>query len=102
MELDELAREGQPAPRACVLLFGRSHLSELLEDRLLILGRDADPGIRYGNLRGPVLRARGDVNPTPLRGELQGVGQEIQEHLLDLALVPPKRPQALVARGPQG
>jgi hypothetical protein len=37
-----------------------------------------------------------DVNPAPLWGELQGVGQEVQKHLLDLALVATNPPEPLV------
>jgi hypothetical protein len=70
MEFDELPGERQPEAGALDLLVCRPHLPELLEDRLLILGRDADPGIRHGHLGDLVMRPRADVNPPPLGGEL--------------------------------
>ena len=50
MQLDKLAGEGQPEPGAFDLLVRRPQLAELLEDRLLILGRDASPSVRDGDL----------------------------------------------------
>src|SRR6266852_6561137 len=45
VQLDELARERQPKPRALRLLVRRPHLAKLLEHRLLIPRRDADAGV---------------------------------------------------------
>src|SRR4030088_2226384 len=96
MELDELPGERQPESRALDLLVRRPHLPELLEDRLLILGRDADPGIRHGHLGDLVTHPGANVDLAPLGGELPGIGQEVKEHLLDLALVPANLPQPLI------
>src|SRR5713101_6032780 len=65
VELDELPGERQPESSAFDLLVCRPHLSELLEDRLLILGRDADSGIRHRNLGDLVMHPSADVNPAP-------------------------------------
>src|SRR5260370_16954156 len=100
VELDEFPGERQPESRALDLLVCRPHLPELLEDRLLILGRDADSGIRHGNLGDPLMHPGADINPAPLGGELQGVGEEVEEHLLDLSLVPTNYPHALINRFP--
>src|SRR5919197_5925198 len=45
VELYELPAEGQPQPRALCLPLCSAHLPELLEHRLLVLGRDADSGV---------------------------------------------------------
>src|SRR5262249_45950573 len=67
-------------------------LSELLEDRLLVLWRDADARVTDRHLDRSVHRDRPHLDAAPLGRELQGVGQEIQEYLLDLALVGARRP----------
>src|ERR1700730_5681143 len=101
VELDELPGEGQPEPRALNLLLCRPDLSKLLEDRLLVLRRDAYPGVRDSNLGDLVMHPDADVNPAPLWGELQGVGQEVQKDLLDLALVALNRPKPFIYRVPE-
>src|SRR5262249_13715273 len=87
MQLDELAGEGQPQAGTLHLLVRCSHLPELLEDRLLILRRDANAGVADRYLYAAVSRPRPYLDPPALWGELQCVGQEVQEHLLDLAFV---------------
>src|SRR5713101_6933155 len=42
------------------------------------------------------MQTGGDVDLPPFRRELQGVGQEVQEHLLHLPLVAPDHPETLV------
>src|SRR5215813_13484827 len=51
VQLDEPPSEGEAQPRALALarVVG-THLPELLEHRGLILGRDADAGVGYGDL----------------------------------------------------
>src|SRR5712691_7712282 len=68
--------------------------------RLRLATRPAATG-RDGNLGDLVMRPGPDVNPAPLGGELQGVGQEVQEHLLHLPLVAPNRPQPFIYRVPE-
>src|SRR4029450_3150673 len=87
VELDKLAGEGEAQTRALTLALGLPDLAELLEDRLLILGRDADAGVGDRHLDGAVRGYCPHGDPPALRGELHGVGEEVEEHLLDLALV---------------
>src|SRR5262249_4507735 len=50
VQLDELPGQGQPEPGSLDLLVRRAHLPELLEDRLLILWRDAHARVGDGDL----------------------------------------------------
>src|SRR5439155_11201824 len=95
MEFDELPGEREPKSGALDLLVCRPNLPELLEDRLLILRRDADPRVADCYLDEAVLQPGADVDPSPFGRELQGVGQEVQEHLLHLSLVTTDDPQTL-------
>src|SRR5262245_66563595 len=52
MQLYELPGQIQPEPCALDLLVRRPDLPELLEDRLLILRRNADPGVAHRHLDG--------------------------------------------------
>jgi hypothetical protein len=85
VQLHELLSERQPEPRA-LLLAGMlaPNLAELLEDRRLILGRDPDARIADGDRDGPLGCRGGEADPAPLRGELDGIGQEVQQDLLHL------------------
>jgi len=98
MQLYELPRQRQAKPGALHLLGRRSHLPELLEDRLLVLRRDADAGVADRDLDGPVHGPAPDVDPAAIRGELDGVRQQVQEHLLDLPLIAPDLAQSLIRR----
>src|SRR3989454_232265 len=89
MEFNELAAEGESEAGALHLLHRRPHLPELFEHRLLILRRDAHPGIAHGNLRRLVLPRGANFDSSPFGRELQSVREEVQEHLLDLPLVGP-------------
>jgi hypothetical protein len=88
MQLHELLGQGQAEPRA-LLLAGvlTPHLAELLEDRRLILGRDPDSGVADGDGDHAIGRRDGEADSAPLRGELHGIGQEVQQDLLHLPLV---------------
>src|SRR5262249_49896562 len=77
MQLDELARERQPEPSALYLLVCRPDLSELLEDRFLVLRRDTDTSVGDRDLRYAFVDRGADIDPAGLGRELQGVGQEI-------------------------
>src|SRR4029450_1662404 len=89
VQLDELLREGQPEARAFLLAcLIAPHLAELLEDGRLILGGDPDPGVGDGDLDRAVFPAGLKADPAPFRGELHGIGEEVEQDLLDLALIP--------------
>src|SRR5262249_29496279 len=92
MQLDELAGERQPESGAFHLLVRRPHLAELLEDGLLIRGGDADAGVRDGDLNQAVVHRGSDIDLAALRRELDRVGEEVQQHLLHLALIGSARP----------
>src|SRR2546427_13135521 len=47
VQLDELPTEGQPQPRSFLLRRAGPDLTELLEHGLLVLWRDADPGVAH-------------------------------------------------------
>src|SRR5206468_3068603 len=87
LQLDELSRQREAETGALALARGVAYLAELLEDRVLVLWRDADPGVGDGYLDGAIRVERTHVDPAALGRELHGVGQQIQEHLLELALV---------------
>src|SRR5262245_1538826 len=65
MQLDELAREGQPELGALDLPVRRPHLVKLLENRLLIVGGDAHPGVGDRDLSQRIPCLSVDVDPTP-------------------------------------
>src|SRR5262249_54149751 len=98
MQLDELPRERQAQASALHLLVRRPDLPELLEDRLLILGGDADSRVRDAALNQAVVHPGSDVDPAALRRELDRVGEQVQQHLLHLALVGADGVQVLVER----
>src|SRR5262249_28975721 len=102
MQLDELAGESQPEPGTPDLLVWRPDLPELLEDRLLVLSRDADAGVGDGDLDRVLVHHRGDVDPAARGRELPSIGQEVQEQLLDLALVAADRSHRAVDRALEG
>src|SRR5215813_7488174 len=99
MKLDELPRQCETEPRALDFLVGRPDLPKLLEHRLLILRRDADSGVAYRDLNGPVHRFRPDLNAAALGRELDRVRKQVQEHLANLSLVSLDLTDPLVDRG---
>src|SRR4030095_8149654 len=89
VQLDKLLREGQPEARpfllACLVV---ANLAELLEDRRLVLGGNPDPRIADCDLDCSIREPGLEADPAPFRGELDRVGEEVEQDLLDLALVP--------------
>jgi len=69
-------------------LQGVPHLRELLEDALVVLGRDADAGVgdREHHRRAPGVELGADADLAAL-GELERVGDQVAQDLRDLALV---------------
>src|SRR5215831_21145007 len=55
VEFYKLPAQGEPESRTLNLLRRRPHLAELLEDFLLILRGDADPGVADRDLRESIL-----------------------------------------------
>src|SRR5262250_1302213 len=102
MQLNELPGQGQPEPGSLDLLVCRSHLPELLEDRLLILRRDAHAGVGYGDLGHAVVHRGAHVDPPALGCELESVGEEVQEDLLHLPFVAPDHAYTVVDGTPEG
>src|SRR3990170_3602862 len=88
VELDQPPREGEAEPGAlplpCVIV---AHLAELLEHRRLVLCRDPDAGIGDRHRHRPAVQRRAHGDLASLRSELDRVGQKVEQHLLDLALV---------------
>ena len=83
MQVDELPRQGEAEPCALDFLVHRPHLPELLEDRLLVLGGDAHAGVGDRHLHHAIVHGRSDVDTAPLGRELDRVGEQVQEHLLE-------------------
>src|SRR6476646_3904603 len=88
MQLDEFARQRETQSGAFLLVrVAASDLTELLEYRLLVLGGDADSRVMNGDDE-PVDRAAGaDPDLTAVRCELYRVRQQVEQDLLELALV---------------
>jgi len=95
VQLNEFLRQGESQTSVLHLLVCRPHPAELLEYLVVILGGDADTGIGYGHLDQFLVHCRLDVDPTALRGELDSVGEEVQDHLFHLSLIGPNHPHPL-------
>src|SRR5712692_10892103 len=87
VQLDELATERQAQAGPFLLRRARPDLAELLEDDALIFRGDTNPGVPHRYLHTSVPRRRLNRDPTPFRGELDRIRQEIQQDLLDLPLI---------------
>jgi len=84
----QVAGNAQPQPGSAILAGGRTvHLPEGFKDHLLLIGRDADPGIGDGETQsGRALRflfrfRRHRHDHFPLLGELDRVADQIGQHL---------------------
>src|SRR5437016_5323792 len=76
VELDELSRQREPEAGALALARGVAHLAKLLEDRLLVRRRDAEPGVGDRHFDGAVCGQRAHVDPAALgRSEERRVGK---------------------------
>src|SRR5215467_10913694 len=99
MELHKLSAQGEPKPRTFDLLRRRAHLAELLEDLFLILCGNTDPRVADRDLHRPILWHCADFNAPTLGRELDRIGQEVQNDLTDLALIPLNLSQPLIDVG---
>src|SRR5262249_25323709 len=89
-QLDEALGDGKPEPGPAVFSAHRAiDLRESLEDERGLLRRDADAGIGDGEFEAQALilaREAGDAeHDAPVRRELDGVVEEIEEHLAQAA-----------------
>src|SRR5215471_621253 len=87
VELDQPFREREPEPGAVALLEADFRLLELLEDPLVVLGRDSRPGIRHGHEHLAVHPRRGDADVPARRRELHRVREQVEDDLAQAALV---------------
>src|SRR4029078_7809431 len=94
-------RDREAESRALGLRFSRTDLAELLEYGVLILGRDAHAGVGDRDLGIGIASAGPNFDLPALRRELQRVGQQVQQYLLDLSLVGDDRAQIAIERDAQ-
>src|SRR5262245_24686272 len=99
VQLDELPTQRQSQPGAFYLLRRRPHLTEFLEHFLLILWGNTNPRVADRDLHRPILWHCADFNAPTLGRELDRIGQEVQNDLTDLALIPLNLSQPLIDVG---
>src|SRR5262249_44325843 len=87
VQLDEPLREREPEPGAIALLEADLGLLELLEDPLVILGRDSRSGVRHGHERLAVHPRGLDADVPARRRELHRVREQVEDHLAQPAFV---------------
>src|SRR5262245_65501542 len=83
VQLDELPAEGQSQSSPLGFLVRSANLTKFLEDRLLVFGCNVDPRIRHRNLNRSVTGPSRDLDATALGGELDRIGEQVQDHLTD-------------------
>ena len=83
MQLDQALDQGQAEPSFRSPLAAR----EFLENSGLIRRRDADPGIGDGQQQLTSRRIGLDADRTAGRGEFDRIGNQVEERLLEAALV---------------
>ena len=86
VELDEASRDGETQTRA-LLEVGRPDLLELLENAGLVRRRDTDAVVAHADHHVVAIGTRADTDMTTRGCELQSVGEQVEEHLLDHPLV---------------
>src|SRR4030095_3742871 len=69
VQLDEFPAEGEPEPGALLLRRARPHLPALREDGLVVLRRDAHPGVDDRHVDGSVLGGGPHFDPAAFRSE---------------------------------
>src|SRR5262249_11827091 len=102
VQLDELPGQGQTKPGPLDLLARHAHLPDLLEDGVLIFLCYAHAGVGDRDLCHAVVHCGAHVDPAALRRELEGIGEEVQEDLLHLALVAADHAHAVIESTAQG
>src|SRR5215467_9060507 len=88
VHLNDLLGDGEAEARAALGLGKRAvDLMELIEDPILLIKWYAGSGVRYRDGEMAVPRARGDAHLASI-GELDGVADEIEQHLRQALFVP--------------
>lgn len=97
MGVDDVLHDGKPEPRSANGTLAAIDAPEFFE--YLFQSRFGNPPARVGNRHLDDARIRampcGDPNSASLRGEFQGVAQQVLEHHIDLLGVHPQRRQIL-------
>src|SRR5262245_55404216 len=81
MRQDQVLGNRQPQPCPCASGARRIGLVEPLEDSTQVLGLDADTRIRYPQLHLLVATSRPDLYPSGRWRELDGIAEQVCEHL---------------------
>ena len=82
----------QPKTRALLLRSSPAALLERLEDPFLVLGGHADAGVGHRDHKFGALAVGADADAAAVGGELHGVGEQVEDHLLESELVGVDRP----------
>src|SRR5438309_6427682 len=99
VELDKTLRQREAETRAGC---GESALVETLErskDTVLLIQRDSDTGVGDYEVHGATAKGREEGDAAAGRRELDGIRQEVEEHLPDAARVDMKGPVVAIACG---
>src|SRR5262249_29724635 len=98
VHLHDLLGDGEAETRATLGLGKRAvDLVELLEDPSLLVKGYAGPGVRHRDGEMAVPRARGDADLAGV-GELDGVANEIEQHLCEALFITEANGKRLVHR----
>src|SRR5262245_64483547 len=96
MHLNDLLGNGEAQARAALGLGKRAvDLMELVKDPTLLIERYAGPGVRHRDSELAIARARGDAHLAGVR-ELDGVANEVEQHLREALLVSKANRERLV------
>src|SRR5438067_2671612 len=87
VQFDETLRERESEAGALALPYADVRLLELLEDPFLVVCRDTGPGVRHRDQHLSVLPRRRDDDASAPRRELDRVREQVEDDLLDAALV---------------
>src|SRR5450830_1635725 len=88
VQFDQTLDHHQTQPCALVLARERAvDLDERLEQLCLIFDADADAGIADSNLQHVVNALRAECDSAAIRSELDGIGQQVVDNLLELAQI---------------
>ncbi len=88
MQLDEAPCQGQAEARPLLLAgVAAAHLAELLEHRGLVFRRDADARVVHRDHEFAICTSRAHIDTATVRRELDSVGQQVEQDLLEFALV---------------